>query len=177
MRKSKKLGGLGYRKFENFNIAMLAEQGWRLVQNPKSLVAQVLRAKYFSATDFLTVNMGSNPSYMRQSLLATKPLLEEGLLWRIGNDKTVSIWSDKWLPQQTTFKPQSSIRFLQVDIKVLNMIDKDTNQRKESLVDAIFSKEEVKLIKAILIRTCNKPDKLIWRYNNNAIFTIKMPPD
>lgn len=35
----KSLGGLKYKDFENFNIAMLAKQYWRLVQNPLSLAA------------------------------------------------------------------------------------------------------------------------------------------
>lgn len=42
----KEKGGLGYKDLHLFNLAMLARQGWRLVQNPDSLCAQILRAKY-----------------------------------------------------------------------------------------------------------------------------------
>lgn len=40
-------------------------------------------------------------------------------------------------------------------------------------MDAIFSKDEANLIKMIPLSTCNKPDKLTWRYTNTGLFTIK----
>jgi hypothetical protein len=33
---SKDVGGLGYRDLESFNMALLAKQGWCLIQNPNS---------------------------------------------------------------------------------------------------------------------------------------------
>jgi hypothetical protein len=60
---SKAQGGLGYGDLENFNQALLAKQGWQLVQNPNSLVAHVLNAKYFPNSTFMESNMGYNPSF------------------------------------------------------------------------------------------------------------------
>jgi hypothetical protein len=47
MGRSKKTGGLGFRELDYFNVALLAKQGWRLVNYLDSLAAQVLKAKYF----------------------------------------------------------------------------------------------------------------------------------
>jgi len=47
----KEKGGLGYRDLHLFNLAMLARQGWRLIMDPASLCAQVLRAKYYPNGD------------------------------------------------------------------------------------------------------------------------------
>jgi len=47
MGRSKAIGGLWFRDLIMFNKALLAKQGWKLLQNPNSLIAQVLKAKYF----------------------------------------------------------------------------------------------------------------------------------
>ncbi|XP_071681896.1 uncharacterized protein [Lolium perenne] len=45
--KPKSRGGLGFRDFRLFNQAMLARQAWRLMTQPDSLCARVLKAKYY----------------------------------------------------------------------------------------------------------------------------------
>ena len=47
MCKSKMNGGIGFRNLQAFNLAMLAKQGWRLISNPNSLVAQIYKARYY----------------------------------------------------------------------------------------------------------------------------------
>ncbi|KAF5480768.1 hypothetical protein F2P56_001484 [Juglans regia] len=117
MGKSKDIGGLGFRDFENFNIALLAKQGWRILLYPNSLSSRVLKLKYFSKSDFLEAKMGSNPSYIWRSILSARELLQQGLQWRIGNWKSVRIWSDPWLPQPTSYKPQSGNKSLGKKLK------------------------------------------------------------
>lgn len=47
----KKDGGMGLRDPYSFNLAMLAKHCWRLIDEPDSLVACVLRAKYYPSGD------------------------------------------------------------------------------------------------------------------------------
>jgi hypothetical protein len=68
MGKAKKIGGLGFRDLQCFNTALLAKQGWRLIQNPDSLVAMVLKEKYFPNGSFLDSQLSKRPSYVWRSI-------------------------------------------------------------------------------------------------------------
>jgi hypothetical protein len=62
------------------------------VQDPNSLVAQVLKAKYFPHGSFLSSELGNRPSFVWKSLFSAKELLQEGLVWRIEDGKCIKIW-------------------------------------------------------------------------------------
>lgn len=62
MGKAKTIRGLKLRDLKNFNISILVKQEWRLVQNPDSLAAKVLKSKYFLETEFFKAKLGSNSS-------------------------------------------------------------------------------------------------------------------
>ncbi|KAH1072726.1 hypothetical protein J1N35_025054 [Gossypium stocksii] len=56
----KEVGRMRFRDLSKFNIALLTKQGWRVMDNSSSLVARVLRAKYFNNSSFMEVSLGAN---------------------------------------------------------------------------------------------------------------------
>lgn len=52
MCRTKEERGLGFRDTETFNFTLLAKQGWILIQFPDSLVARVLKTRYFPNSSF-----------------------------------------------------------------------------------------------------------------------------
>jgi hypothetical protein len=57
-------GGIGFRDLKLFNKALLARQGWWLLQNPSSLVLRMLKAKYFPNSSFLDALIPVNASFI-----------------------------------------------------------------------------------------------------------------
>ncbi|KAL9448448.1 hypothetical protein AB3S75_015852 [Citrus x aurantiifolia] len=66
---AKVMGGLGFKDFSCFNHALIAKQGWRIIQSPNSLMARVMKARYFKHSDFMTAGIGSKPSFIWRSIL------------------------------------------------------------------------------------------------------------
>ena len=56
-------GGLGFRDIKGFNIALLSKQCWKLVNEPDSLMARVLKAKYYPNSHFLQADRKGGDSY------------------------------------------------------------------------------------------------------------------
>jgi hypothetical protein len=81
----KNIGGMGFRDLHSFNLAMLAKQCWRLISNPESLCAQVLRAKYYPHGNLLMAGPKSNSSFTWQSIIAGLQTFKRGHIWRIGS--------------------------------------------------------------------------------------------
>ncbi|KAA3485169.1 reverse transcriptase [Gossypium australe] len=119
--RSKDEGGLGFRMMAQFNISLLAKQGWRLLNFPNSLVARVFKGKYFPDSDFLLARLGNTCSYIWRSIWATKGTLEQGLLWKVGTGSSISIRHDKWIPDYVHGRLSTSFINLHCD-KVADLI-------------------------------------------------------
>jgi ribonuclease HI len=173
MGQPKMKGGLGFRELESFNLAMLAKQGWRLLTNPESMVAQIMKAKYYPQHSFLEANLGTRPSFAWRSIWNSRTLLKEGLIWRVGNGESIKIWQDRWLPSPSSYLVQAPIQGLSAEAKVCELIDNDTRWWNTPLIQDIFPPEVAAKICSLALSPSGHQDKLVWRGTANGVFTVR----
>uniref|UniRef100_A0A0A8ZJY0 Reverse transcriptase zinc-binding domain-containing protein n=1 Tax=Arundo donax TaxID=35708 RepID=A0A0A8ZJY0_ARUDO len=169
--RSKKKGGLGFWDLHLFNMAMLARQAWRILTNPDSLCARVLKAKYFPNLGLLPCTAREGISYTWRSILKGIDLLKEGIIWRIGNGRSVNIWSDPWIPRNITRKPITP-RGASLLSRVEDLINPITGDWDEQLVKDTFWKEDAQAILNIPTRTEDE-DWPAWHYDQKGLFSVK----
>ena len=87
-----KRGGRDWFAYE-FNLALLAEQLWRLVQYPDSLVARVLRRRYYIMSSPLRTVSISSSSYVWTSISSARYLLLLGIRHKIYSGYEVKVWT------------------------------------------------------------------------------------
>lgn len=98
MRVPKNQRGMGFHYIHCFNLAMLAKQAWRLLGNPNSLCAIILRAEYYPNGDLLNTKLKKGSSFTWQSIMEGVNYVKHGYIWRVRNGHNINIWEDAWIP-------------------------------------------------------------------------------
>lgn len=142
---------------------MLARQAWRLIQCPESLCAQVLKAKYYPHGTILTCQPRNGISYSWRSILTGLELLQEGIIWRVGDGTSINIWSDPWLPRGATRRPITP-RGASLLTTVSELLNPITGGWDEQLVQDTFWEEDAQVIKSIPVGE-GMQDGLAWHYD------------
>ncbi|KAA3465749.1 reverse transcriptase [Gossypium australe] len=170
--RSKEEGGLGFRRMAQFNISLLAKQGWRLLNFLNSLVARAFKAKYFPNTNFLHLRLGSLCSYIWRNIWATKGTLEKGLLWKVGTGSNISISQDTWIPDYVNGRLLSSFDNLQCD-KVAELISSNETEWNKELIVNTFPADVAELILRIPLSMEPHEEFLAWSGEPMGVFSVR----
>ena len=168
----KREGGLGFRATQAFNQALLAKQAWRLLTSPASLVARVLKARYFQDSSILAATCPSNASYSFRSILHGRDLLREGLVWRIGDGSRVNIHHENWIPRNGCLRPLGQ-QYLQGVTRVADLLTEDGTDWNIARVDEMFSPSDAADIKQIAVGGPGTDDFLAWNFTKNGAFSVR----
>jgi hypothetical protein len=173
MAKAKKIGGMDFRGFRDFNTALLGKQCWRLLTAEESLLGRIFKSRYYPRTSFMEAKLGYQPSYAWRSILSAKDVMDKGAGWRVGNGSSIKIWKDSWLPNQANFKVWSPVKDLPEDSLVECLIDPHTRQWKRDTINSCFSGHESKQIISIPISQSLPPDKYIWHCEKDGEYSVR----
>ena len=94
---AKKEVGLGFCDLHAFNLAMLAKQAGRLIDDNHSLFYRVYKARYFPNSSFMMAELGNNPSYVWCSLFSARDVIKAGTWWKVGDGRSIGVFTHSWL--------------------------------------------------------------------------------
>ena len=168
-----KFGGLGFRDFTAFNVAMLGKQGWRLVSKPTSLVNRIFKAKYYPKGEFMEAQLGNAPSFVWRSIWHSQLVLQKGLRWKVGDGRLINIWRDPWLREDCNFNLETPVIPNLRHLTVHDLLDPHSRTWNMELIDRTFSSRDRAYILNLPPPLDSGPDRLIWHWSHNGIYTVK----
>ena len=168
----KALGGLGFRDMELFNQAMLARQGWRLLTDPTSLCARVLKGRYFHDCSFWNASKPRSASYTWRSILFGRDLLKQGVRWGIGNGKMTNILHDSWIPGVLPSMLHPLVP-LSDDQTVDSLILDDSRAWNVDMVQAIFPEDVAMKVLQVPISRHGGEDFASWPHTRFGQYTVR----
>ena len=166
-------GGLGFRMLEEFNLALLAKQLWRLVRYPNSLLARVLRGRHFCYQSPLHVKPSYLPSYGWRSMLAARPLLLSGLRKNIGSGWDTKVWRDLWIPTLPARPATSKLVITNPNLYVNELIDQSFKTWNIAKLQELIVPEDIPHILGLHPSLSFSRDSYIWAFTKSGNYSVR----
>uniref|UniRef100_A0A2N9FH09 Reverse transcriptase domain-containing protein n=1 Tax=Fagus sylvatica TaxID=28930 RepID=A0A2N9FH09_FAGSY len=146
---------------------------WRLLTDTNSLLYRVFKAKFFPHCSILEADPKSKGSYAWQSILKARDIIKNGIVWRVGNGKTIKIWRQRWLLEDHHRRVITPIPAILADSTVSELISPQTNHWDEPLIDSIFFPYDSMAIKSIPLSESRPEDKPFWPGTKTGQYTVR----
>lgn len=168
----KYMGGLGFRDTQLFNLAMLAKQSWRIIQDPRSLSARLLKAVYFPDCDILDAVVGSHPSQVWRAICEGTMVLKQGPIRRIGDGKTTWIWEHNWIPRDHMLRALHP-RSTNPPVFVADLMNEAEKRWNREQIFEHLQAPDAHAILSIPLSSRNVEDSWSWHYERSGNFTVR----
>ncbi|CAA7023532.1 unnamed protein product [Microthlaspi erraticum] len=170
-------GGLGIRKSHEMNKALIAKLSWRLLKDETSLWAKVLRSKY-RVKDIRDASWwktaGNWSSTWRSVLKGMREVVIPGLSWVIGDGKSISFWTDRWLLPTTLLEVAvDEIPSRLVEVKPRDIWQSGSGWRQNEIDPYISEETRLQLMSVVLDEYTGGIDRVSWGHTLDGEFSVK----
>ncbi|XP_058766718.1 uncharacterized mitochondrial protein AtMg00310-like [Vicia villosa] len=156
-------GGLRFRDFKAFNMAMVAKQGWHIMNNQNTLFSKVFKAKYFPNSSFLAADLGTNPSLVWRSLWTARQVLVLGSRWRIGDGSNINVMREPWLRGVEGGRMEAPQEEHVYSLVVKDLMDPLCKQWDRNKIDQLFTDEITDIILQVPLVGDVTEDGIVWK--------------
>ncbi|CAA7025019.1 unnamed protein product [Microthlaspi erraticum] len=173
----KENGGLGIRKAQNMNIALIAKLSWRVIHEEKALWARVMRSKYKVKEirdDAWLKTKGNWSSTWRSVLKGMRNIVIPGLSWVVGSGRSVRFWKDKWLMGT----PLIDLRIADIpddlsEAKVSDLWQNGVGWMMHQIAPYISDSIRLRLGAIVVDEITGAKDRMAWGHTQNGEFSAK----
>lgn len=141
--------------------------------NPTSLVAKVLKVRYFPRSSVFYVSLGFNPIFIWRSIMASKDVVIKGSRLHIESGHQALIGKAPWLPN-------SDCGFITIDLHeelamapVCSLMMVNQRRWDYDVVTDLFNAKNRDLILKIPLITRRDRDVWYWLANPRGVFSVR----
>ncbi|CAL5422878.1 unnamed protein product [Camellia sinensis] len=174
--KSKQEGGLGIKRAEDHNLALLTKLGWKLISDKDTQWSAVLRGKYLHKESLMDWPSNRLASHTWRSIIKTRDLLKKCVKWPIGNGQNISFWNDWWYGE-TTIASQCPGDHTSNYLKVTEVIKEYGPWNLDSLTEFIPQSILLDISQIHLPQFVEVPDSPHWIGAPSGNFTVSATYD
>ena len=162
----KSKGGLGFKRFTDFNQAMLAKRYWKIQSNPNSLLARTYKTKYFPRTSLKDYT--PKPFYSWTWRAIANPqciVLHEGR-WIVGAGHQIPLNYLDWFQA-----PRHKLREVNLTNGIVaNLLVINSKAWNCNLLRKLYLYPTcIEIMKTPIPKTDYNPDKLVWKHSSSGI--------
>lgn len=134
----------------------------RLIHFPSSLLARILKGRYYRNSNPLMVEKSNAPSYGWTSILAAKELLKKGLRRTIGTGENTFVWSDPWIPTTPPRPPADSGMSQDPTLLVSQLLDPISKEWNLDKMTELFNVEDINLALSLKLSVRHRDHGFFW---------------
>lgn len=163
-------GGIGFRNFHDFNLALLGKQLWRLITCPNRLSSIIYKARYFPDSHVFDAKLGDNPSYIWRSLWESKSIVVAGARWNLGRGDQVKVSGHPWLINEDNPFITSELQGLE-QATVASLMSMDGQGWDADIIADLFNARDQRCILNIQLGGEIVSDRLFWHEDSTGDYT------
>ena len=102
-----------------------------------------------------------------------KKVIDEGVIWSVGDVSKIDVWHDKWVKNPPSFKVHPPHQIQPTPIKVSKLMTADGLGWDDTVLREVLTEAEVKLVGKIPLSKANKEDIMIRKHSIIRTFLVK----